>query len=60
MSQRTNFKYPAALATTRRLSRGNRHTTAGFVALTALALLISPVLALGMVGLMLWHAWQPD
>lgn len=60
MTRRTNFKYPEAIATTRRVPQYNRFLSVGLVGLTTIALLISPLLSLGLVGLMLWQAWQQD
>lgn len=60
MTRRTNFKYPEVIATTRRVQQNNRSLSVGLVSLTTIALLVSPLLSLGLVGLMLWQAWQQD
>lgn len=60
MARRTNFKHPVAIAATRQLPRINRPAIVGLACATAFAALISPLLALGLVGLMLWQAFRPD
>lgn len=60
MSYRNQFKRPIAIAAARELPHRNPVVTAGLVVATAGALVVSPVLALGFVGLMLWQAWQPE
>lgn len=60
MTRRSNFKYPEAIAATRRMPQYNRLLSVGLVGLTTIALLVSPLLSLGLVGLMLWQAWQQD
>ena len=60
MNRRTNFRYPTAIAATRSMPRTGRHVMAGLVMLTSFSMLVSPLLSLGLVGLMLWQVWQPD
>ncbi|HEY9856559.1 MAG TPA: hypothetical protein V6D05_12530 [Stenomitos sp.] len=48
---------PIAIAVTRSLPRANKLALAGLAVATLAASQVSPVLALGLVGLMLWQAF---
>lgn len=50
-------RQPIAIAATRSLPRGNKLAIAGLALATLAAAQVSPLLALGLVGLMLWQAF---
>ncbi|MBO9541119.1 hypothetical protein J7643_11070 [bacterium] len=64
MARRTirsnRFRQPVAIAATRQLARPNKLAIAGLGAATVAAAFVSPVLSLGLVGLMLWQAFRAD
>ncbi len=51
---------PVAIAVARSMPRGNKLALAGLACATAAAWFVSPVLALGLVGLMLWQAFGAE
>lgn len=49
---------PIAIAATRSMPRGNRLALASLAGAAALAALVSPPLAVGLVGLLVWQAMR--
>lgn len=64
MARRTvhpnRFRQPVAIAATRQLARPSKVAVAGLGVATVAAAVLSPVLSLGLVGLMLWQAFRED
>lgn len=50
------YKQPVAIAATRSMPRGSKLALAGLACAAVAASFVSPVLALGLAGLMLWQA----
>lgn len=62
MARRTvhsnRYRQPVAIAATRQLTRPNKVAVAGLGVATVAGAFVSPVLSLGLVGLMLWQAFR--
>ncbi|MNY81713.1 hypothetical protein D3C86_2234180 [compost metagenome] len=64
MARRTihpnRFRQPVAIAATRQLARPAKAALVGLGVATVAAAFVSPVLSLGLAGLMLWQASRAD
>lgn len=64
MARRTihpnRFRQPVAIAATRQLARSNKAAVAGLGVAALASAFVSPVLSIGLAGLMLWQATRAE